>query len=179
MNKALSNFIFIAIISFVFINCANRGRPEGGPKDEAPPIITKSEPENFSINFTGNEIRIYFDEFIKVKNLQQQLIISPPMNPMPEITPQGSASKYINIKIIDTLRKGKYNHEGKFLQWALRISYNMCVDQFRRSKRRSKVSATETFDIFDILESEDPNREHTMIRDQEYQKCQMFLWQIL
>jgi len=103
MNKALSNFIFIAIISFVFINCANRGRPEGGPKDEAPPIITKSEPENFSINFTGNEIRIYFDEFIKVKNLQQQLIISPPMNPMPEITPQGSASKYINIKIIDTL----------------------------------------------------------------------------
>ena len=55
------------------------------------------------------------------------------------------------IKIIDTLRKGKYNHEGKFLQWALRISYNMCVDQFRRSKRRTKVSATETFDIFDVL----------------------------
>ena len=51
------------------------------------------------------------------------------------------------IKIIDTLRKGKYNHEGKFLQWALRISYNMCVDQFRRSKRRTKVSATETFDF--------------------------------
>ncbi len=36
------------------------------------------------------------------------------------------------IKIIDTLRKGKYNHEGKFLQWAMRISYNLCVDYFRR-----------------------------------------------
>ncbi|MEL6863621.1 MAG: sigma-70 family RNA polymerase sigma factor, partial [Bacteroidota bacterium] len=36
------------------------------------------------------------------------------------------------IKIIDTLRKGKYNHEGKFVQWAMRISYNMCVDYFRR-----------------------------------------------
>jgi len=42
------------------------------------------------------------------------------------------------IKIVDTLRKGKYNHEGKFLQWALRISYNMCVDNFRRSKRRPR-----------------------------------------
>jgi len=103
MYKALSNFIFIAILSFVFINCANRGRPEGGPKDEKPPIITKSEPENFSTNFTENEIRIYFDEYIKVKNMQQQLIISPPMDPMPEITPQGGASKYIDIKIIDTL----------------------------------------------------------------------------
>ena len=103
MNKALSNLIFIAFISFVFINCANRGVPEGGPKDETPPVITKSEPENFSTNFSGNEIRIYFDEYIKVKNMQQQLIISPPMDPLPEITPQGSASKYIDIKIIDTL----------------------------------------------------------------------------
>ena len=74
------------------------------------------------------------------------------------------------IKIIDTLRKGKYNHEGKFLQWALRISYNMCVDQFRRSKRRTKVSATETFDIFDVLESDDPNGETSMIRDQTYDR---------
>jgi RNA polymerase sigma-70 factor (ECF subfamily) len=42
------------------------------------------------------------------------------------------------IKIIDTLRKGKYNHEGKFLQWAMRIAYNMCVDYFRRNKRRPR-----------------------------------------
>ena len=74
------------------------------------------------------------------------------------------------IKIIDTLRKGKYNHEGKFLQWALRISYNMCVDQFRRSKRRTKVSATESFDIFDVLESDDPNKEVSMMRDQTYDR---------
>jgi RNA polymerase sigma-70 factor (ECF subfamily) len=74
------------------------------------------------------------------------------------------------IKIIDTLRKGKYNHEGKFLQWALRISYNMCVDQFRRSKRRTKVSPTETFDIFDVLECSDPNRETSMMRDQTYDR---------
>lgn len=74
------------------------------------------------------------------------------------------------IKIIDTLRKGKYNHEGKFLQWALRISYNMCVDQFRRAKRRTKVSATESFDIFDVLECGDPNKEVSMMRDQTYDR---------
>jgi RNA polymerase sigma-70 factor (ECF subfamily) len=74
------------------------------------------------------------------------------------------------IKILNTLRKGKYNHEGKFLQWALRISYNMCVDNFRRSKRRTKVSASETFDIFDVLESKDTNMEQDMIKSQLHKK---------
>ncbi|MBT8191452.1 MAG: sigma-70 family RNA polymerase sigma factor [Bacteroidia bacterium] len=74
------------------------------------------------------------------------------------------------IKIIDTLRKGKYNHEGKFLQWAMRISYNMCVDHFRRDKRRTKVSATETFDIFDVLETHEDNMETTMIKSQMHKK---------
>ena len=68
------------------------------------------------------------------------------------------------IKIVDTLRKGKYNHEGKFLQWALRISYNMCVDNFRRTKRRPKVSQTETFDIFDVLKSGDDNAEDAIMK---------------
>jgi RNA polymerase sigma-70 factor (ECF subfamily) len=74
------------------------------------------------------------------------------------------------IKIIDTLRKGKYNHEGKFLQWAMRIAYNMCVDTFRRNKRRPFVSATETFDIFDVLQSSEDNAEQTMIRSQTHDK---------
>ena len=74
------------------------------------------------------------------------------------------------IKIIDTLRKGKYNHEGKFLQWALRISYNMCVDNFRRTKRRPKVSQTETFDIFDVLKSGDDNAEDLIMKSQTHQK---------
>ena len=79
------------------------------------------------------------------------------------------------IKIIDTLRKGKYNHEGKFLQWAMRISYNLCVDHFRRSKRRTKVSASETFDIFDVLEVKDDNMETTMIKSQTYSKIRQLV----
>lgn len=74
------------------------------------------------------------------------------------------------IKIIDTLRKGKYNHEGKFLQWAMRISYNMCVDYFRRNKRRPKVSPTETFDIFDVLQTTEANAEQNIIRSQTHDK---------
>ena len=82
------------------------------------------------------------------------------------------------IKIIHTLRKGKYNHEGKFLQWAMRISYNMCVDHFRRSKRRTKVSATETFDIFDVLESHEDNKEVTMIKSQLHNRVKELVDQL-
>ena len=79
------------------------------------------------------------------------------------------------IKIIDTLRKGKYNHEGKFLQWAMRISYNMCVDQFRRNKRYSKVSPTETFDIFDILETPEEGMEGAMMRTQTHDRIRILV----
>ena len=104
MNKTLSNFIFAFILGFVFINCANRGTPDGGPKDEIPPSIIKSDPENYSTNFKRNEIRVYFDEYIKIKDLQKQLIISPPMKTQPDVMPLGGASKYITIKIYDTLQ---------------------------------------------------------------------------
>ena len=82
------------------------------------------------------------------------------------------------IKIIDTLRKGKYNHEGKFVQWALRISYNMCVDYFRRSKRRPKVSPTETFDIFDVLQNPEPNAEQNIIKSQTHNKIRSLVDQL-
>ncbi len=82
------------------------------------------------------------------------------------------------IKIIDTLRKGKYNHEGKFLQWAMRISYNMCVDYFRRSKRRPKVSPTETFDIFDVLQSPEKNAEQNIISSQTHDKVRALVDQL-
>lgn len=104
MNKTLSNFILATCIGLIFINCANRGTPDGGPKDETPPEIINTEPENYSTNFKGKEIKIYFNEYVKMKDLSKQLIISPPMTTQPDITPIGSASKYITIKIYDTLQ---------------------------------------------------------------------------
>ncbi len=82
------------------------------------------------------------------------------------------------IKIIRTLRNGKYNHEGKFLQWAMRISYNMCVDHFRKNKKRTKVSPSETFDIFDVLESKEDNEEVTIIKSQLHKKVRELVDQL-
>ena len=95
-------FSILCLVLAMF-SCANRGTPSGGEKDIEPPVIIKSEPENFSTNFNSDEIRIYFNEYIKIKNIQKQLIISPPMDTNPDIYPLGGASKYISIKIKDTL----------------------------------------------------------------------------
>lgn len=83
-------------------NCAKKGRPSGGPIDSIPPVIVRSVPENFTTNFNETEIRIYFDEYIKLKNLQENLIISPPMEYAPVITPLNT-SKMLRIKLLDTL----------------------------------------------------------------------------
>jgi len=104
MKNRFHNTLFFISIALIIASCANRGSPSGGEKDILPPVILKSVPENYSTNFKGNEIRIYFDEYVKTKNLSRQLVISPPMNTQPNITPLGSASKYITIKIFDTLQ---------------------------------------------------------------------------
>lgn len=84
------------------VNCAKRSSPTGGPKDEDPPVFVKADPPNYTINFDEEEIRIYFDEYIKFKDIQKQLIISPPISPKPLVSPMGGASKYVSIKIEDT-----------------------------------------------------------------------------
>ena len=104
MKNRFHNTLFFISIALIIASCANRGSPSGGEKDILPPVILKSVPENYSTNFKGNEIRIYFNEYVKTKNLSRQLVISPPMNTQPNITPLGSASKYITIKIFDTLQ---------------------------------------------------------------------------
>ena len=103
MNKSISNIISAVVICIILSTCANRGTISGGEKDVEPPVITKESPKNFSTNFAEKEIRIYFNEYVKIKDVQKQLIISPPMKTQPEITPLGGASKEIRIKIFDTL----------------------------------------------------------------------------
>jgi uncharacterized protein (DUF2141 family) len=85
--------------------CAKRGTPSGGEKDITPPKLLSAEPENMTINFKAKKIRLYFDEYIKLKDVQKQLIVSPPLKYNPLITPQGSASKFIEITIKDTLKE--------------------------------------------------------------------------
>jgi len=105
MMTKLKHILVLLIAGSFFVNCAKRGTITGGAKDTIAPKITGSFPENFSTNFKGNEIKINFDELIKVKDISKQLIISPPMKKQPVIVPQGSASKFISIKILDTLQE--------------------------------------------------------------------------
>ena len=103
----MRRIFYFAILFFViltFVNCAKRGNPSGGSKDSIPPIIIKYKPENYSINFTEDEIKIYFDEYIKLIDINKELIISPPLKYQPEITPL-STGKFIKINIKDTLKK--------------------------------------------------------------------------
>lgn len=99
-----NRFLYLLLIALAFTACAKRGTITGGAKDTIAPVITGSSPRNMTTNFSGSEIRIDFNEYIKIKDVNKQLIISPPMERQPEITPMGSASRFINIKIKDTLQ---------------------------------------------------------------------------
>ena len=94
--------VFLFLLSFT--DCAKKGRPSGGLRDTIAPVILRSVPENFTTNFKNNEIRITFDEFIKLKDISKELIISPPLKYPPEITPL-SVSKVLKITILDTLKE--------------------------------------------------------------------------
>lgn len=98
-NLKYTFFLFL----FIVVGCAKRGSITGGSKDTIAPVMKVSFPKNFSKNFKGNEIKLVFDENIKLKNLNKQLIISPPMKYEPSILPT-TPTKTITIKIKDTLQ---------------------------------------------------------------------------
>jgi uncharacterized protein (DUF2141 family) len=94
----------IACLLVVFATgCAKRGNITGGTKDTLAPVLKMSFPKNYSTGFNGREIKLVFDEYVKLKDVKKQLIVSPPMKTAPEILPQ-TASKTITIKINDTLQ---------------------------------------------------------------------------
>jgi RNA polymerase sigma factor (sigma-70 family) len=72
------------------------------------------------------------------------------------------------IKVINTLRAGKYNEEGKFLPWVIRIAHNLVIDHFRKEKRTPMVNSPEGFDIFDVIHGLDENVEDGIIREQSF-----------
>ena len=72
------------------------------------------------------------------------------------------------IKVINTLKAGKYNEEGKFLPWVSRIAHNLVIDHFRREKRTPLVSGVDDFDIFEVLGNYDESTEDRMVREQTH-----------
>ena len=95
-------FIFLVLLGGIVCSCANISYPSGGEKDTTPPVILKSVPENGTLNFSNKQIELTFDEYIELKNLEENFISSPPFENKPEISVSGKRLKFI---FEDTLRQ--------------------------------------------------------------------------
>jgi RNA polymerase sigma factor (sigma-70 family) len=79
------------------------------------------------------------------------------------------------IKVIDTLRNGKYTDEGKFLPWVMRIAHNMCVDHFRKVKRTPTIKTSDDKDIFEVLNFSEDGVDTRMMNEQTGNKIKQMV----
>jgi RNA polymerase sigma-70 factor (ECF subfamily) len=82
------------------------------------------------------------------------------------------------IRIIDTIRGNRYNEEGKFLPWAMRIAHNLCVDYFRKVKRLPTIVDSDNNDIFEWLLVAEENQEQKMMRQQSHDRVHRLLQEL-
>lgn len=104
MNSLIRPIFFAFTGMIILAGCAKKGSPTGGPKDSLAPVAKTFFPDNYSVNFKGQRIEIDFDEFIKLKKVKEELLVSPPLNYDPILSPQTS-SKTLKITFIDTLQE--------------------------------------------------------------------------
>ncbi len=95
--KVIRNIILTAVAFVSIISCAKMGALSGGPEDKEPPVAVFADPPNASVNFAATQVKIRFNEYIILKNVQQALIISPPIDPKPEVLVSGK-NLIINIE---------------------------------------------------------------------------------
>ncbi|WP_010182782.1 RNA polymerase sigma factor [Aquimarina agarilytica] len=70
------------------------------------------------------------------------------------------------VKVINTLKRGRYNEEGKFLPWVMRIAHNLVIDHFRKGNRLPKFDDNGEFSIFSVLSDNSLNAEKQLIKNQ-------------
>ncbi len=100
MKKLIYTVLSIVVIS----GCAKRGSPTGGLIDSIPPVLINSSPKINSTNFDSDEIRLTFDEYVKLDKVEEQLIISPPLDKNSyEVKPLNGVTKKVFLKFIDSL----------------------------------------------------------------------------
>ena len=103
MIRKLKHILFaigVILTAFLAQHCANAVAPTGGPKDETPPKVVGTVPENRSTNFIGKKIELTFDEYISLENANQNVMISPPLSEKPDIKLK---NKTVIIKFKETL----------------------------------------------------------------------------
>ncbi len=100
----MKNLVYILFSLIILFGCAKRGIPTGGPKDSIPPVLVNASPKLNSTNFDSEEIRLTFDEWLKLDKVQDQLIISPPLEKSSyEIKPLSGVTKKVFLKFLDSL----------------------------------------------------------------------------
>lgn len=102
--KRKLNVLWLLLLLVAINQCAKEASPTGGPRDFDPPRVLAEVPKTHSTNFASKRAKIYFDEFISLKNLQEELLISPPFERKPKIIIKG---RRMIITFQDTLPKNK------------------------------------------------------------------------
>ena len=105
MKKLVAASLLLVGI-FSINSCARQGTPSGGPKDEIPPKLVKAFPDTLAVNVDPKlkEIQILFDEYIQLKEYSKNVVISPPFEKSPVVTPISMAEKAITIKLKEDLQ---------------------------------------------------------------------------
>ncbi len=105
MRFALNFIVFTGLILFT-VQCAKRASPTGGPKDSIPPVLINASPKLNTTFFDKDEFNLTFNEYITLKDINKQLIISPPLNSTQyKVYPVTGASKKVTLKLLDSLLK--------------------------------------------------------------------------
>ena len=100
--KQKSLFLPLYILAFLLLaSCAKMGQPDGGWFDETPPKVIGANPADGAVNVRSKKINIYFDEFIKLDNPSEKVVVSPPQLEIPEIK---GAGKRIQVSLVDSLK---------------------------------------------------------------------------
>ena len=123
LKKFFPGFILLVIIAFSFSDCAKMGSISGGEKDTIAPVVISTKPDNYSLRFNRSTIELTFDEFVVLKNINQELIVSPPLEERIVLSQKG---KTVIIDLNNELKKNttytlnfgraiEDNHEGNLL----------------------------------------------------------------
>jgi hypothetical protein len=102
--RKLTSLLFICLSLIALVQCAKRGSPTGGEKDEEGPELIKAYPAHLSVKFKGQKFKLLFNEYVQLKDVESQLVVSPPLKYAPEIKPTNRASKILEITLKDSLQ---------------------------------------------------------------------------
>ena len=92
----------LCLLLLLLSSCAKMGQPDGGWYDETPPRVIGANPQDKAVNVKAQKMSIYFNEYIKINNATENVVVSPPQIEVPEIS---SAGTKITIELLDSLKE--------------------------------------------------------------------------